>query len=603
MKTKNIKIFFLLSIALSNISALPLKETLEKTFITNPEIKSIRSNTSAYKFYIDEAYSSYLPSVSFDYYLESKSSTNENTDTNNSTEKDQNGFNAVIKYEQLIFDGGLTPSKVGEAKYNYEANKIKNISKIENLLFDTLEAYLETVKYKELSLLSKNNIEIHEKYFEIARESEKVSGEKLDRLQTESKLVNSKAKYIKEKREANSKYETLLKFIGEEEKSLICRPILDTNTIETKENLLKKAISSNFLITEELEKIKAQRELINQKRASFLPTIKARLQKEYDDDIDSEGIYKEELSARITLSYNFFSGLKDKSSYLQEKEFLIEAQKTLDNQVRVVKEELNSEKDIFDSSIKRIKYLKEYVSLLKDILVLTQEQFDGGTKTFLEVLSSESLLYNAKKDLIEEEYLNLSSYYKLLNITSSLSKSVFNSPSQVCTAIKADISILRNEKKEEEISDLFKEEKNYKKVSKSKDELELDTKKEVDSMLNDLLDDVYEKEIINSEDKNNLLNENEKIKKLSLSKNKNANKLYTITLLESQDVKKSMIRLKKRYSLKDDILKYSFTSKNKRLHKITYGKYDSYRQALNDINNLPLGLQKNRPYVSLISKN
>lgn len=614
MKNKYLFIYLLLSILFTNAFSLPLKETLQHTLSANPEVNSLKNNTKANKFYIDEAFSGYLPSISVDYYLENKKSTSENTDTDSTTSAEQNGFNATIKYEQMIFDGGLTPSKVSEAKHNYKANKIENISKIENLLFDTLEVYLETVKYKEFAILSKNSIEIHEKYFVIAKDSEEVSGERLDRLEVESKLIDAKVQYIKEKRDANSKYETLLKFIGEDKKSLICRPIVDINSLESKEVLLKKALSSNYLITQELEKIKAHRALINQKRASFLPSINAKIQKEYDDDLDTEGIYKKELSARITLSYNLFAGLKDRSSYLQEKEFLFESQKTLDNQVRVVKEELNSEKEIYDSSLKRVKHLKEYVIILKEILLITSEQFEGGTKTFSDVLAAEKILYKAKKDLIEEEYLELLSYYKLLNIISNLSETIFNSDSQVCKTISADISEIKNSTSvEKEISELLKDES---KIQKQKEQnnkvlennkVQENNKKEVDSILSELLDEVYEVE--NLKKPNKFENKNLQNNKVDIQNNedkivkvKSDKKYYTITLLETKDIQKSLNRLKKRYSLNDDILKYTFTEKNKRLSKIAYGKYDTYNKALNYIKNLPLSLQKNKPYVSVLNE-
>ncbi len=601
MKTKNIVICLFLIISIQNLYSLPLKETLKNTLSTNPEIKALRSNTDAYKYYIDEAFSSYLPKISIDYYLENKNSMNENLIRKTNTEKKQNGYNAIIKYEQMIFDGWDTPSKVKEAKHNYNENKIKNIAQVENLLFDTIEAYLDSVKFKEFSLLSKNNIEIHERYFEIAVESEKVSGEKLDRLQVESKLVDSKAKFIKEKRDADSKYETLLKLSGLSNSSLICRPLINIKDLKSKKILLAKALSSNYAILAELERIKAQRDLINQKRANFLPTIKAKIQKEYDDDLDAQGFYKEETSARITLSYNLFNGLKDRSSYLKEKKFLFEAQKTLDNKVRSVSKELNSEKTILDSSVERIKYLKKYVVLLKDILLITQEQFEGGTKTFLEVLSSQATLNKAKKDLIEEEYVNLMAYYKLLNITSNLSETVFSSASQICKTISADLSIINDKQSEEdEINNLLNEEpleKNKKENTKK------ENKKEIDNMLSDLLDEVYESDDytkkIKPKVKDNLINKKDNSNKINASFK--ISKRYTITLLQSSDVKKSLTRLKKQYSLDDDILKHTFSSKNKRLTKIAYGSYDTYLEAFTDIKNLPKSLQKNKPYVSLIN--
>lgn len=631
MKIKKLVLLLSVFILSSSIDALPLKETLKNTLLSNPEVKSLRHNTDAFKYYIDEAYGGYLPSISVDYYLENKNTSNENLNTDSTSKTKQNGYNATIKYEHTLFDGGLTPFKVSESKYNFEANKIKNISQVESLLFNTIDVYLETVKFKEFALLSKNNIKLHERYFEIAIESEKVSGEKLDRLQVESKLIGTKAKYIKEKRDAQEKYETFIKLTGDKSNSLICRPNADTKSLYLKKNLLQTALNSNYLILEELEKIKSQRALINQKRSSFLPTIKAKIQKEYDNDVDTEDFYKKELSAKITLSYNIFNGFKDRSAYLKEKKFLQEAQERMDNSVKIVTENFNTQKSIFDTSFERVEYLKKDVLVLKDILNITQEQFDGGTKTFIEVLSAIAVLNKAKKDLIEEEYLNLVTYYKLLNITSNLSENVFKSSSQVCSIINADLTKIEKTKSdEEEINELLEKEpisseKEEKQINQKEQQKE-NEKKEIDKMLNDLLNEVYEIKSNRIDNMNSKLKSNNKNKEILISEktkivqkeekafkdikakensiiNKNNKKEYTITLLVTSNINRSLKVLKKRYKLSNEDLKYKAVESNENLIKVSYGTYNTFEKAIAGISNLHRDLQKSKPYVTLIRNN
>lgn len=625
MKKINLLLLSLTIFITPNILAQPLKDAIENTLNTNPEIKSIRSNTQAYKLYIDEEYGNYLPTVSIDSYLEDKDSDNKNMDTKVTTEKNQNGYNAQVKLEQLIYDGGLTPSKIDESKYNYEANKIKNKSFIEEVIFETVEAYIQSVKFKELALLSKNNIEIHEIYLETAIESEEVSGETLDKLQVESKLLDAKSKFIKEQRDANEAYTKLVKYNGVDITSQVCRPIINSSKLGDLDNILKEALLNNYTVLEELEKIKAQRAIISQEQSKFLPTIRAKLLRELDKDLDSEDVYQKETSARISLSYNLFNGFKDIHTFSREKKFLNEAQKKLDNTVRTVTQEITTQKDTFDSTSKRIDFLKQYIETSKNILVITKEQFEGGTKTFLDVLNAEAELYRARKDLIEEEYLHLIAYYKLLNLTAVLSDTILHSDTQMCSEITVDLTLPENVKgneSEEDIEALLEEE-NETEINPIINEN--NDKKEIEKMMGSLLNEVYDgdkvdvykkskdngnpkvkekKEPIKNQDQKSIKENNnsthleKNLKKEFLKENPNG---YTLTIATFPNNSDEINKLEKRYSFSENIIKYNVNANDKKYMKIIYGAFHSKEEALQAINSLPSAIQKNNPYVRSIN--
>ena len=185
-QTRLLKLLFLF-VLLTFSHATTLKQAVENALVNNPEVMSLQKNSEAYRLYIDEEEGAYYPNVNFDAYLEKKNEVKK-PEGDVQTKSKQQGYNAQLKLEQMIYDGGLTPAKVDEAKYNYQEAKIKNISTIENIIFEVTQSYLDLVKYKELLVLSENNIAIHDSYLETAKQSEEVSGETLDRIQVESKL-------------------------------------------------------------------------------------------------------------------------------------------------------------------------------------------------------------------------------------------------------------------------------------------------------------------------------------------------------------------------------------------------------------------------------
>lgn len=122
-----------------------LKTVVIESLQNSPKIKSLESNSKGNKLYVDEAYGDYLPTLSYEAYIEDKKRIN--TPYNrSSTTSDQNGSNQQLKLEQTIYNGGLRGAKLEEAKHNYQAKLISNISDTEKVILDTTLAYLDYSK-------------------------------------------------------------------------------------------------------------------------------------------------------------------------------------------------------------------------------------------------------------------------------------------------------------------------------------------------------------------------------------------------------------------------------------------------------------------------
>ena len=110
----------------SYLNSATLKDIVLHTLENNPKIKAIENNTKANKYYIDESYGDYLPTLSYEAYLQDKKITDTPVGGSSAT-RDENGSYQQLKLEQNIYNGGLTKAKVEEAKHNHQANLIANI--------------------------------------------------------------------------------------------------------------------------------------------------------------------------------------------------------------------------------------------------------------------------------------------------------------------------------------------------------------------------------------------------------------------------------------------------------------------------------------------
>ena len=109
---------------MSSLQATSIKDVVEHTVQNNEDIISKSLNNKAFRKYIDEQKGGYYPKLDLTAYLERKNTVEDSNDSTITADADQSGSNVQLDFEQLIYDGNLTPSRVQEAKASYKSNKL-----------------------------------------------------------------------------------------------------------------------------------------------------------------------------------------------------------------------------------------------------------------------------------------------------------------------------------------------------------------------------------------------------------------------------------------------------------------------------------------------
>ncbi len=586
---------FLLLIG-TTLNAYTLKESINKVLEENPEVIAEKKNQEAFKKYVDERKGNYLPRIDIDGRLEKSNSDKDYYEDDPSLPDDnseqEDGYNLGIALNQMLYDGELTPSRVREAKHNDLANKYRTNLNIENVVLETIDAYMGLVQYKELLYLSEDMIKVNENNLEIAKEKEVISGEVLETYQVASKLNFAKEKYIEEKDFQATRESTFKRYLGVKPQGDECRPQIDESVLpKDLETMVKKAVLSNYEILEQIERVKAQREKIAQSDASFLPTLNLELRASTDKDLslDEEGIENQAV-ARLNLSWNLYNGGADTAVSKQEELFLSEQKKRLDAITNKIVENVKVTYQRFQKNKERIEVLKEYVVANENIVDVYKSEFEAGTRTFVDILNAQTDLYEARQSLINREYDLYSNYYELLNALSILSDTIQKSDDSQCVVKK--VKLLNEENKENEEINVSEELNEL-----LEDDIKTDTKN-VDEGVESLLDDSLTQEETTNEVLNNeVLNTDSNISKmLNASKDK-----YTLNLGTTKGIEKANEFISLNSLDNQNSFAYSFGS-NKENAKVIYGIFDSIKDAKNAIKNLPTDVLKNQPYVDNISK-
>ena len=308
------------------LNAQTLKQSVEKTLEKNPEVLAEEFQKSAYRYYIDEQEGDYLPQIDLNAYAES-SKTELSPDNANSSDSEKDGFNASIRLQQLIYDGGKTPAEIRKAKAQSNEQKYKSNQNIETVVLGVTRAYSELVQYNELMALTKGIIKTNEENLEIAKEKEDISGEILETYQVTSKLNLVQEQFYEEESNKEERLSKLKRYTLESATTPVCRPNVDANRLDQPLNeLIQVALKNNYKILEAIEDVKEKRESIAISDASFLPSLNLVLQGSIDEDLSlSENGKTEEILGRINLSWNLYNGGTDSATNEKEKLFLEEA--------------------------------------------------------------------------------------------------------------------------------------------------------------------------------------------------------------------------------------------------------------------------------------
>lgn len=429
----------------TSLNATSLRDSIEQTINANPDIMAEHYNKKVNRANIKEQEGDYYPTLDFSTYLEDSRTEKDYEDTTQDTNQNKDGWNASLKFEQVLYDGGKTPSEIEQFRHKYYNIKYTSNAAVEDIILEITNTYLDLVLNQSLKAFGEFKVVAHEYYLKLAQEKEDISGEILDRLQVQSKiksLIDSNLDQEVKNQKASSSY---TKLSGKDILGNICRPIIDERLIpKTLDEAIDLALKSDNRIRAQYELIQEQKATINVQEAKFRPDLKFQLEAELDNDLKlaengQQDIYK----ARIQSSWNFYEGGKDSIALEREKIAMLQQRKILDAIKSEVIDEIKGTYNTYFQMKKRIENLKEFVDINNQIVGVYNEQIKEGSRTFLDLLNAETEVFRTRILLEEEEVNRYREYFSMMKGLNKLSDSVLAQKNQKCKVFDVN-SILPN---------------------------------------------------------------------------------------------------------------------------------------------------------------
>jgi adhesin transport system outer membrane protein len=404
----------------TTLQAQSLTDTIESIQNNNSEIKAINYSNEVSKKSVNKSESSYLPKIDLELTGEKKK-TKTKLDNNPTNTVDQSGYDLRIQLEQLIWDGGLTKSSINEAKYKELVDNFVNKVKSEDILLSGITAYFEILKYTKRVDIANENIQKNIDHLKIAQENEKLTDEALETYQAKAKLALARKILLDEEEGlliAKSNYKRIT---GNDITTTVDTPKIDKNLVPASlKELIELTLNNNNEIKAQKQNILRQNEISLKQDSANKPNIKFYLAYTHDDDLLAEDTVQNNYSAKVVLKYNLYNGGSDKISTEIERVNLQKEKINLETTANSVIDQVTMQYSRYNKSLKRIDELKVYLDSNKNIMDIYQSQFEGGMKTFSDILDAWTDVYNSKK-LLSDEYIVMNeAYFNILKLSGQL---------------------------------------------------------------------------------------------------------------------------------------------------------------------------------------
>jgi len=404
---KLILIIFSLIFFIPKVFAVTLSEALEQAYKNNPELNAERENIKVSTEDLNISKGNYLPTLTLS---GSKSQEYTNKLTNqtggDASISDVDPLSTSITIEQTVLDSGRN-AEYDKNKIGIDLAKAKLLKKEQDIFYKAVEAYTGVILANEKLKINQSNVNLLERQVEtdtIRLERGQVT--LADVAQSESSFAEAQAKFIQAQNEVLTSKLNYENIIG---------PLSNSNSLVKNSNLifvipenLNSAIelskkNNPDLTIAKLEYKQSEKDTLIAK-SDLSPTAKLSFEKSYSENLSSTYDEREKNILKATVSWPFYSGGKNRSTYKKNKNLQNRKRLLLDNIIKTNETNVASAWSNLQSSKSLLNSVELQVRAAEIANEgITAEYESGLGRTTLEVIQSNSFLLNAQISLANSE--------------------------------------------------------------------------------------------------------------------------------------------------------------------------------------------------------
>ena len=432
--------------ATTSAQAITIKEAIELSLATNPDIGIVASNREAVDQELRQARGLYLPQVDarggYGYGLIDDVSTRAAGDGT----RGQDMGEIVLSVQQRLFDGYEASSTVEREQARVDSAASRVLENSEVLALDAIGAFMEVLRTRELVRLAERNLEVHLEILEsLEARLAGGGGSRADVTQTQTRVSRARATLTQNYNLLRDAEAVYARVVGQFPQDLDAPDSPKSALPQDLEAAVQLAIRNNLTTKIFEADVRTAQAEVDLAEVPLWPAISIEGISEYNDGLTGVDEYEYNNTLMLRLDWNLFRGGIDRASRQEALARVNESKnRRLRSQVEA-EQEMRQSWFALEASEQSVIDLEDAVEFAKETRDAYIQQFEVAQRTLLDVLDAENELFVSASELVTAQTNEVLASFRVLAVGGELLKTLgVAAPKQAVVARKSWYEGLRD---------------------------------------------------------------------------------------------------------------------------------------------------------------
>ena len=399
-----------------------LKASIQSAMDANPEFLRQKHAYSASHDAYRESYGALLPQLDFmargGYGLR-------RNDTTIAREDDGQGEEWTdeqrLVLSQLLFDGGLTRSRVEADRLYSQSKKEELFNTAEDVGLGATQYFLDVIRARGLVELCVRNIGEHEKLLALTRiRLEGGGGTQADVTQAEAALQEARSRLIQANQALGDAEAGYARFFGEKP-GLLSMPEPPLLAIPQSESIaIGMARDGNRALKAARLAVRQKEREIESAKGAYFPKLHAKAAAGRSDNTGGYAESYHDASVMLEVNFNMYRGGSDAASIRKSKNEMLRAEQDALDVERRVEEDVRTAYSFYKATGKLLPVLRNLTNENAQVVSSYTDQFRMGQRTLVDLVSAQKSLFSSQQVYLNGMTAHTFSYYRLFMPVSQL---------------------------------------------------------------------------------------------------------------------------------------------------------------------------------------
>ena len=388
-----------------------LQDAVKKAIVSNPEVQARWHAFLASQHEQDVARGGFFPRVDLSAGTGRENLTQPNQPTTNLTRR-----GATLSLNQMIYDGFATRDEVARLAYAKLTRYYEVLDASESTALEAVRAYVDVLRYRELSRLAQENLALHQQLFNQIQERVQAGvGRRVDLEQAGGRLALAQSNVLTEASNLHDVSARYLRIVGELPPGEMLAPaLLEQGIPPSIEEALKLAYQGSPSFNAAIENVRAAQAEAHARQANFQPRVGLRASKDVAFNDNGISGRRDDQVIELVLNYNLYKGGSDLAQKRQYAERVELSKDLRDKACRDIRQTLSIAFDDIQNLSRQLGYLDQHQLAIEKAREAYRKQYDIGQRTLLDLLDTENEYFQARRAYVNASYEHAIAYARTL---------------------------------------------------------------------------------------------------------------------------------------------------------------------------------------------